>query len=307
MARPHPQSRLTSSAGAERLTRSAGTVSSRVSPGLVLLKTFAAHPAVRGNHARNSPGNHSPPISTSTARRSAGGSTTASGMVLMLPVAYDKQPLHEGIQRSRPALDSKVAQFRKAVWSREVVMRYVVAVAIAGLSLSLVGCGGPSAEEKRAQRKAAAASASAEAEASASAEAEARRQAKLEAARAAQDECKGQLGDLLSALKQIDGRLDVGLSYQALGDRLGDVAVAYNAIPFRKLSPPCVGRVGIPLEAAYNQYNKSHTKWGACIDDFSCSVEGAKLAELRAHWSKASRLIGRAQRALGSPATFMNV
>jgi len=78
------------------------------------------------------------------------------------------------------------------------------------------------------------------------------------------------------------------------------VAVAYNDIPFKKLSPTGIQRVGVPLEAAYNEYNK----WNACIEDYYCSVEGAKLRELQSHWSKASGRIARADSALTRLAVF---
>lgn len=182
-------------------------------------------------------------------------------------------------------------------------------VLVSAMCFALVACG--SAEDQNPGKDSGAdasadaqVSASAEAEASASAEAEAEEAAEREAAQDAQTDCQTQLGDLLSSLKQINGRLDVGLTNADLGSRLGDVAVAYNDIPFKKLSPTCIQRVGVPLEAAYNEYNKSHNKWDACIEDYYCSVEGAKLRELQGHWSKASGRIGRADRALTRLATF---
>lgn len=190
-------------------------------------------------------------------------------------------------------------------------MHNVVVGLVTALCCLSVGCG-PTADEKQAANEAKAsasaeakASASAEAQASASAEAEARKAAELADASAAQEECQGQMGDLLSALKQIDGRLDVGLTNADLGTRLGDAAVAYNDIPFKQLSSACVTSVGIPLENAYNEYSKSKNAWDACIDDYSCSVEGAKLRELQSHWAKASKQISRAARVLSSPKSFM--
>ncbi|MGD9959333.1 hypothetical protein [Nocardioides sp.] len=182
---------------------------------------------------------------------------------------------------------------------------FVVALVVASI-WSLGGCGSSGGEDS----SDAEASASAEAEASKSAEAEAELEAEKEAARAAAqdalDECEGQMGGLLEALKQIDGRLDVGLTNADLTSRLGDVAVTYNDIPFKKLSAECIQMVGVPLENAYNEYSKSVTKWDACIDDYSCSVEGAKLAELQGHWSKASKQIDQAKRALSQSKKFMN-
>jgi hypothetical protein len=195
-------------------------------------------------------------------------------------------------------------------------MRSVVAALVSTLCLSLSGCG-PSADEERADREAeasasaeaqasASAEAAAEAEASASAEAAAEEAAEQAAARKAHRRCDSQMGSLLAALKQIDGRLDVGLTNADLGSRLGDVAVAYNDIPFGRLDPGCVEVVGVPLENAYNEYTTSKNKWDACIEDFGCSVEGAKLSELQEHWAAASRKIGRAGGALSSPEKYMN-
>ena len=206
-------------------------------------------------------------------------------------------------------------------------MRKIVATLVAALCCLLLGCG-PSAEENQAAAEAEAsasaeaeasasaeaeASASAEAEASASAEAEAEaaaeakaKAAQMDAARATQGKCDEQMGDLLGTLKQIDGRLDVGLTNSDLGTRMGDVSVTYNDIPFHKLSPKCVASVGVPLENAYNEYTKSKTAWDACIDDYSCTVEGAVLAEMRGHWMKAGRLIDKADGFLASPKNFMS-
>jgi outer membrane murein-binding lipoprotein Lpp len=189
--------------------------------------------------------------------------------------------------------------------------KFVVALVVAS-SWSLGGCGSSGGEDRPNAKAEASASADAEASKSAEAEAEleAEKEAEKQAARAAAqdalDDCEGHLGGLLEALKQIDGRLDVGLTNADLTSRLGDVAVTYNDIPFKKLSVECVQWVGVPLENAYNEYSKSVTKWDACIDDYYCSVEGAKLAELQGHWSKASKQIEQAKRALSQPKKFMN-
>ena len=189
--------------------------------------------------------------------------------------------------------------------------KLVVALAVASI-WSLGACGSSGGEESSDAEAEATASAEAEASKSAEAEAEleaekeAEKDAEKEAAQDALDECEGQMGGLLEALKQIDGRLDVGLTNADLTSRLGDVAVTYNDIPFKKLSVECIQKVGVPLENAYNEYSKSVTKWDACIDDYSCSVEGAKLAELQGHWSKASKQVDQAKRGLSKPKNFMN-
>lgn len=172
---------------------------------------------------------------------------------------------------------------------------------------TLVACG--ESDEDRAAGEAAEASVSAEASASAAAEArEEKQEAQQEAQRLAEKRdlrrCVTAIKPLRSALDQIDSRLAVGLSYDDLGDRLGNARVAYDSINFKRLHPKCTYNPGIALESAMNQYIESLNRWQTCIDDYSCQVEGEVLRQLRAKWSQASKNLNRVDGMLRSPAAF---
>ena len=103
---------------------------------------------------------------------------------------------------------------------------------------------------------------------------------------------------LRDSLAQIDSRLDVGLSDEDYGDRLGDVQVAYDAaVPQLKgLGPRCIG-VAVALENALNSYNKVLNAWGDCIDDYNCDFsEGEANKKAQAGWAKAGRALATSDR-----------
>ena len=86
---------------------------------------------------------------------------------------------------------------------------------------------------------------------------------------------------------------------------MSDASATFKRIPVRELEVRRVLTVGVPLEDAYREYRTSKAMWDACIDDSSCSLEGAKLEELQRHWAQAARLVLQADQALASPQTFM--
>ena len=61
----------------------------------------------------------------------------------------------------------------------------------------------------------------------------------------------------LDALDELNSRLDVGLVNADYGNYVGDISVAYNDIPFRRLPQDCVFNVGVPAENAFNEYIKA--------------------------------------------------
>lgn len=176
-------------------------------------------------------------------------------------------------------------------------------IPIAGLILALTACG-PSAEDRATDAKADAAAASA----SAQAEAQAAREAELAAAEAALDAavvaewqaCRSATRELNDALRQIDSRLDIGLNHDDLGDRLGDVMVAYDALDIGSLDPSCVISVAVALEGSLNHYARSLTQWSDCLDDYDCRVEGAVLRDMRDEWRKASKRLGDVEQMLST-------
>lgn len=148
-------------------------------------------------------------------------------------------------------------------------------IAVAALALVACGSSGPTAAEKK---KAA----------------ERRAEAK---ALAVAKECRGQLGDFLSSLNELDSRLTIGLSYDEYLSEVGDVTVVYGRIPINKLDPLCLGTVGVMSEKALRKYSDAAELWRACFDDLSCEDDVID-PELQADWAAATRLIGQAQVAL---------
>lgn len=172
--------------------------------------------------------------------------------------------------------------------------------ALLGALLTLAACGGeegPTAEDKaraKASESAASASASASAAASASASQSAEQQAEY-------DECSAGATDLLDALKDLNSRLGVGLSYADYGEKVGDVQVAYDDSVEAILasSEECVAKVGTPLENAVNRYREVHNLWSDCIDDYNCDFsEGAVNDKVQNKWAAATNAIDRAEKNL---------
>jgi hypothetical protein len=112
----------------------------------------------------------------------------------------------------------------------------------------------------------------------------------------AYDECDSSMGDFRSEIKELDGRLDVGLTYDEYGTQVGDVSAAYSQSDFGD-NLDCLSRVGFPLESALNQYRKAFQIWDECFQDIDCDPDSV-TSELQSHWSKASNQIERSDRAL---------
>jgi hypothetical protein len=116
--------------------------------------------------------------------------------------------------------------------------------------------------------------------------------------------CQSQVGPLLTAEQDLEGRLNaVGLSYNDYGNKVGDVSVAYNTIPFKELSPQCLTQVGVHAEKAMNSYVKAGQTWTDCFDDFSCDDDSID-PDLQLDWFEASAQIKQASQgmtAIGQP------
>lgn len=176
------------------------------------------------------------------------------------------------------------------------LLRVAKATAVVSCAvLGLAACGGeddgPTAEE-RAQAEANASAARASA---ASASAEASRSATQQVEH---DECATTTDGLLTALKDLNSRLSIGLNYQDYGEKLGDVQVAYDAAIDRiiELGGDCLGTVGKPLEDAFNKYIEVKNIWSKCISDYNCDFnEGETNRKVQDRWAKATKIIERAE------------
>lgn len=175
------------------------------------------------------------------------------------------------------------------------------------LAAMLSACGGDDGSDDEARAKAsdraasasaAAASASAASASASAAEADARA-----AQLAAQGECETQTGDLSDAVREIDSRLSIGLSYDEYGNRVGDARVAYDQLPITDIERACLKKVAVKLEAALQKYIDVYNDWGTCIEDFNCDFsQGQPNEKAQAAWLASSTLLDRADNGLSSMA-----
>ena len=113
----------------------------------------------------------------------------------------------------------------------------------------------------------------------------------------AYDECVDSIDTFRSEMKELDGRLGVGLNFEDYATKVGDVAAAYNQTDFESGGLDCVTEVGLPLETAVGQYEKAYDIWQECFEDIYCENESID-ADLQKHWAKATIQIERSDRAL---------
>jgi hypothetical protein len=174
-----------------------------------------------------------------------------------------------------PILETAVALDTEA----RMGSRFVFALAVVGVALvaaTASGCGGASAEQKQVRAEAA------------------QRAARVAAYR----RCRAQTGRFLTVLEDLDSRLDVGLSLQAYGDRLGDVKVAADSLP-PGLRYACRKRVGVPAADALTAYLYAYKTWDECLNKFDyCVVQGETESMLQTFWTAAHKRIRTAETGL---------
>src|SRR6266568_2667268 len=96
--------------------------------------------------------------------------------------------------------------------------------------------------------------------------------------------CAQPVIDFLTKLEELDSRLSVGLNFQEYGTQVGDVKVAYDRIDFTGTDPLCFSLVGVPAEAALNDYISAYNTWNACVSNISCTNASIK-SKLKAKWA----------------------
>lgn len=159
----------------------------------------------------------------------------------------------------------------------------LVFICLGLLSTGLIACGdsGPSDAERRA-------AAAKKAKAKARAQAQAR-----------SEKCRDQLSGLLAGLKELESRIQIGMSYDEYTDQVADVNVAYNQVPFGQLDFGCVSKTGMPAEEALNSYADAADTWSECFSDFDCSLDSID-PELQKDWNRAGSQLDDAQSGLVS-------
>ncbi len=159
-----------------------------------------------------------------------------------------------------------------------------MAVAIvAGLFLAACGESGPTDEEKKA---------------AADERAQATKLAReAESAAALAAGCQGDLGGMIRVLRNTGSRLDVGLTFADYSTQVGQISVAYNRIPFKRMDFECISPAGIKAEKAFNSYSDAYDQWNDCIGDLYCDMDSIE-SDLQGKWSKADRQTREARQAL---------
>lgn len=143
------------------------------------------------------------------------------------------------------------------------------------VALALLGCGGPSDEEVAAEKEAQEAAAAAE---------------KLEAE---VEVCNDELGEWVAQLQELDSRLYVVITKQQYQRAVGDIVVEYDAFDVEALSVECNDEVGLPAQAATNQYIKAADLWDSCyVALIDCETT------LQGYWAKAESKVAQAVAAL---------
>ena len=132
------------------------------------------------------------------------------------------------------------------------------------------------------------------------------RKQSLAQAKAASVQCDSQVGPLVTALDDLNGRLDVGLTFDQYDEKLGDVWVAYDKIVWGTLGSKskCV-LAGVHAENALNNYSDAYNIWKDCLGDMNCDLDSIDPSR-QAKWTPASRQIQKMHEdfaSVGQPVT----
>jgi hypothetical protein len=159
----------------------------------------------------------------------------------------------------------------------------MVLAVLAGLLLTACGDSGPSDEEKKA---------------AADTRAKATKLARqAEAAAAVATGCQQDLGGMLRALRNTGSRLDVGLTFADYSTQVGQISVAYDRIPFKRMDIECIAPAGVKAEKAFGSYSDAYDKWNDCIGDLYCDMDSIE-SDLQDKWSQADSQTRQARSAL---------
>lgn len=111
--------------------------------------------------------------------------------------------------------------------------------------------------------------------------------------------CKKLVQNFTDSLDNLNSRLSVGLKPDDYNNRVGDISVTYNKVDWASTpNTYCLKKVGIPLEAAYNDFTAAGNAWSKCIDDYNCDVTKDKLPGMQKKWTHAGKMIDKSKAAL---------
>lgn len=107
--------------------------------------------------------------------------------------------------------------------------------------------------------------------------------------------CEQSMAPFRSTLKDLDGRLDIGLNYLDYSQQVSNAAALHNQIDF-DASIDCLTKVGLPLEKALRHHSNAYDTWQECAEELGCDPDEMET-DLRDDWMKASRQLDKADRA----------
>jgi hypothetical protein len=117
--------------------------------------------------------------------------------------------------------------------------------------------------------------------------------ASLGVSRAELATCNGQIGPLLTALSDLNSRLDVGLNFGSYGTGVGNARVAYDQIDASGLDSGCA-LAGASAEKALNDYIDAYNTWNNCVNEAGCNDDSIKPS-LQKDWARASAALSDAK------------
>jgi hypothetical protein len=129
--------------------------------------------------------------------------------------------------------------------------------------------------------------------------------------------CRTRVAGFVESLRDIDSRLDVGLSYNEYSDVVGDASVERGRADAAAQAGRTCARIASASEAAFGLYNDAVQTWNDClfddpisIFDVGCTTDDIEY-ELQDYWYRASAKVERALDLLeglgdnvGSPPTY---
>jgi hypothetical protein len=193
------------------------------------------------------------------------------------------------------------------------VRRVTICALSALLALGASACGGagPSDEEISADRQALTTAIAAEIRTRDVAHLQAKAKKRAQA-------CRSRVAGFVEALRDVDSRLDVGLSYSEYSDAVGDAAVERGRAGQAASAGRACARIASAAESAFDLYNGAVQTWNDCvfddpvsIFDVGCSLDDIEF-DLQLEWLKATDHVEKAVKrleALGSsvpdPPTYL--
>lgn len=117
--------------------------------------------------------------------------------------------------------------------------------------------------------------------------------------------CPGQYREFVRSLTALEGQLGVGVNHTRYETFLAKTRAAYDAVPFKTSTIPCLRLVGVPGEHAMNDYTDADKAWTACLqrvlDNQPGACDSGTLADrtMQRYWDDATASITRAVDSLG--------